>query len=338
MVTCSDLERNVRLHLGEEVEVAALSTRARALLTPARVPARSVRLLQRVAMKRGLLDWERQWLAPLMSVRRQFFGERASGAPRFLVRVDEFPYATAFDQPDDREIEMSRRFHDVMCQSGVAHLMAIVSQLTHAPFEAGSQGGRPLGRDEITLIERMRGDHVTFAQHGTTHRTRFASPRKRSELCGLVDEQLDALLELGRERLAEVGVDARVFVPPFNRFDAAQYPLLARRFEVVCGGPESVALLGFHGGPLWRGEALYLPCYPPLYASARTLLPIVERMIQLQPGTWVPVVLHTSWERDDDFVSLRRLAKRIAPFAVEWTELLAAAQDSTHMGSFDAPS
>jgi len=115
-----------------------------------------------------------------------------------------------------------------------------------------------------------------------------------------------------------------VFVPPFNRFDAGQYEMLARRFDVICGGPESVALLGFHGGPLWRGEAVYLPCYAPLYADAKTILPAAERLIDLQPGTWVPIVLHTSWELDDDFASLRRLARLISPFVAPWDEMLAA--------------
>jgi hypothetical protein len=326
----ADLARNVRLHLGElaAVEQAGPNGSAQRLLTPTPVPPRPVRLLQRVAMKRERLDWESAWLRPLMAVRRDFLGERAAGPPRFLVRVDEFPYYSAFDQPDDRDIEMSRRFHDVMADVGVPHLMAIVPQLTHAPLQAGSQGGRELGEAELALIERMRGDRVTFAQHGTTHRTRHDSPRRRSEFGGLSPAQAERVLEEGRVRLARVGVDPRVFVPPFNRFDPAHYQVLAKRFEVICGGPESVARLGFHGGPLWRGGAIYLPCYAPLYADARTILPEVRRLIDLAPGTWVPIVLHTSWEQEDGFAALRRLAEAIAPFAADWSELLAAADGS----------
>jgi hypothetical protein len=218
---------------------------------------------------------------------------------------------------------MSRRFHDVMAAARLPHLMAVLPQLTHAPLTAGSSGGRALGATEIELLRRMRGDGVTFAQHGNTHRTRFDSPRRRSELCGLDDAQTEALLEDGRRRLADAGVEGpRVFVPPFNRFDARQYPLLAGRFDVVCGGPESVALMGFQGGPLWRGDAVYLPCYAPLYADARTVLPVAERLIELAPGTWIPIVLHTSWEQGDDFRALARLAERIVPYTSSWEELL----------------
>jgi Uncharacterized protein conserved in bacteria (DUF2334) len=280
-------------------------------------------------MKRGRLDWECNWLEPLLSLRRSALGDAASGPPRFLVRVDEFPYYTSFDKPQD--LEMSRRFHHVMASCGVPHLMSVLPQLTHAPLTVDSSGGRALGPQELELLEQMRHDRVTFAQHGTTHRTRFSSPRRRSELCGLSPAEAEQLLEDGRRRLGEAGLGSpRIFVPPFNRCDAAQYPMLANRFDVICGGPESVALMGFHGGPLWREGAVYLPCYPPLYADAATILPMAERMIDLAPGTWIPIVLHTSWEQPDDFSSLRRLAERIAPFAAHWEDFLAEVHSSAH--------
>jgi hypothetical protein len=278
-------------------------------------------MAQRLAMKRGRLDWERGWLEGLLAAKRETLGAGASGPPRFLVRVDEFPYYSSFDRPQD--LDMSREFHDVMASAGLPHLMAVVPQLTHDALTPAAKGGRPLGEQEIDLLLQMRRERVTFAQHGTTHRTRHESPRRRSELCGLPPARAEELLEDGLRLLMDAGIDPpRVFVPPFNRFDAAQYPMLATRFDVICGGPESVALMGFHGGPLWREGAVYLPCYAPLYANARTVLPMAERMIELAPGTWIPIVLHTSWEQDDDFRSLARLAARIAPFAVHWDEFL----------------
>jgi hypothetical protein len=278
-------------------------------------------------MKLGRLDWERSWLQPLVAARASMLGEAAAGPPRFLVRVDEFPYYTSFDHPE--ALEMSRRFHEVMASAGVTHLMSVLPQLTHAALSPHASGGRALGEQEIGLLEQMRRDGVTFAQHGSTHRTRFANARQRSELCGLPPSDANALLEEGRQRLLAAGVgETRIFVPPFNRFDASQYRLLAERFEIVCGGPESVALLGFHGGPLWRDGAVYLPCYAPLYADAKTVLPVAERLIEMAPGTWVPIVLHTSWEQDDDFHALTRLAERIAPYAASWDDLLADVERS----------
>ncbi|MFZ2050178.1 MAG: DUF2334 domain-containing protein [Solirubrobacteraceae bacterium] len=319
MSSGSDNARNLRLHLGEH---ANSNPKPPAALRSRRVPPAPVRAAQRVQMKLGRLDWQQAWLEPLIAARRAALGDAAQGPPRFLVRVDEFPYYTTFDEPQQQGVEMSRRFHAVMAEEGVPHLMSILPQLTHAPLDPDSQGGRPLGDVELALIEQMRHDGVTFAQHGTTHRTRYANPRRRSELCGLSAADTEALLEEGRLRLLAAGIDARVFVPPFNRFDAAQYELLSTRFDVVCGGPESVALLGFHGGPLWRGDSVYLPCYAPLYADAKTVIGAAEQLIDAAPGTWVPIVLHTSWEQENGFAALRALARRIAPYAASWEQLL----------------
>ena len=330
-----DLARNVRLHLGE-TDAATLPQAVLDVLAPRAVPAAPVRAAQRVAMKLGRLEWDRVWLERLIEARRSVLGAAASGPPRFLVRLDEFPHYTAFDRPQD--IDMSRRFYDVMASAGLAHLVAVLPQPARAPLTAGSDGSRSLNEDEIALLAQMRRDGVVFAQHGNTHRTRFDDPRRHSELCGLAPAELVELLEDGRLRMQAAGLEqTRVFVPPFNRFDAAQYTLLADRFDVICGGPESVALVGFHGGPLWRDGAIYMPCYAPLYADSRTILPAAERLIEMAPGTWIPIVLHTSWEQGDDFRSLARLAERIAPYAVSWQELLGEAQRSAGAADVGSP-
>jgi hypothetical protein len=163
---------------------------------------------------------------------------------------------------------------------------------------------------------------VTFGLHGYNHRTRYANPRRHSELCGLSDEELVDLLDRGLRELADVGVHPQVFVPPFNRFDAQQYDTLARQFSVVCGGPESVPLLGFHNGPQWRGEAVYLPCYAPLYGTAAQCRPAARQLVEQEVGTWVPVVLHSGWEADDNWQNLERFAEEIAPHAASWEDFL----------------
>lgn len=273
-------------------------------------------------MKIGRLSYEGAWLRRLQAARREALGDAAEGPPRFLIRVDEFPYYSGYDDPRFG-YEASARFHAVMAEEGVPHLMAVVSQWTHDPLNPHASGGRPLDDRDRELLERMRADGVTFAQHGCTHRTRYASPRRHSELSGLGDAALAALLDRGLENLAAVGVQPRILVPPFNRFDAGQWPVLAARYDVVTGGPESVARVGFHGGPQWRGEAVYVPCYQPLYDRAGAVQSAVEALIDAHVGTWIPVVLHSGWETADGLTALRRLARRIAPFAAPWDEFLA---------------
>ncbi len=292
-----------------------------------RVPPRPGRIIQRLRTKAGRLSYEDDWLKPLQVARRDALGERADGPPKLLVRVDEFPYYSGLD--DKRfGLKASQRFHDVMAEAGVPHLMAVVPQWTHAALDPDAAGGRDLDDRDRELLDRMRADGVAFAQHGGTHRTRDANPRRHSELSGRDDADLDMLLETGARKLAAVGVTPRILVPPFNRFDAAQWPVLSRRFDVVTGGPESVLTVGFHGGPLWRGDAVYLPCYAPLYDTAATILPAAQQVIEAQIGTWVPIVLHMGWEIDDDYAALRALAKAIAPYAVHWDEFLAAVDAS----------
>jgi predicted ATP-grasp superfamily ATP-dependent carboligase len=289
-----------------------------------RVPVAPQRLGERVLMKAGVLSYEKMWLAPLQDARRRSLNGGDPGRPRFLVRVDEFPYYSGFDSPRFG-IAASRGFHDVMAEEGLPHLMSVVPQWTHAPLDPSQTGGRPLDDDDRALLERMRRDGVTFAQHGHTHRTRYLDPRRHSEICGRSPGDLADLLDRGREQLAAVGVSPRILVPPFNRFDAGQWGVMSERYDVITGGPESVALMGFHGGPQWRGSAVYLPCYAPLYSSASKILPAIERIIDQGVAGWIPVVLHTGWELDDDFASLRRLARRIAPMSASWEDLLARA-------------
>jgi predicted ATP-grasp superfamily ATP-dependent carboligase len=316
-----DAIRSARLHgIGPTPAVCrALRTR--------RVPTRPERVAQRLRMKAGRLNYEDSWLSPLQAARRQALTAASDQGPRFLVRVDEFPYYSGLDDPRYGR-EASRRFHAVMSEERVPHLMSVLPQWTHQPLEPAGSGGRPLDDEDRELLEQMRRDGVTFAQHGHTHRTRYADPRRRSELCGLDPGELTELLEGGRRKLAEAGVHPRILVPPFNRFDAAQWPVLERLYDVVTGGPESVLLMGFHGGPQWRGSAVYLPCYEPLYASAATVLPAAQAMIDEHVGGWIPIVLHMGWELDDDFAALRRLAKLLSPYAASWEDLLAAADAS----------
>jgi len=296
------------------------------------IPSAPVRGVQRLLMKAGRLRYEEAWLSPLQAARREALGEDAEGPPRFLIRVDEFPYYSGFDNPQFG-FEASERFHAVMAEENVPHLMAVVTQWTHDPLNPDAAGGRALDDRDRALLERMRADGVVFAQHGCSHRTRYANPRRHSELSGLSDEALGALLDRGRSNLAAVGVQPRILVPPFNRFGAGQWPVLSSRYDVVTGGPESVARIGFHGGPQWRGDAVYLPCYAPLYDRAATVQPAVEALIDARIGTWIPVVLHSGWEIADGLAALRGLARRIAPFAASWEDFLADVYTSRRMAA-----
>ena len=283
MSRADDERRSAALLLGPGGEGrVAVPPAVRAAVRSRIVPPAPVRIAQRLAMKRGRLGYLDQSLEPMAHARRTALGEAGEGPPRLLVRVDEFPRAGGFDHPET--VAEMMRFHEIMSEAGVPYLLAVTPRVALDYLDPDGTLARALRDDEADALARLAADGVTFALHGLDHRTRRADPRRHSELSGLGAAALAELLDEGLAILARLGVWAPVFVPPFNRFDAGQYAALAARFDVVCGGPETVALLGWHGAPLWRGDAVYLPAYPPLYDRSGPLLPAVRDVAERAPG------------------------------------------------------
>jgi hypothetical protein len=296
------------------LDPAALATRAvRGATAVRRVPPRAVRLLQQVRYKAGGLR----------------FAPAVAAPPRFLIRVDEFPHYMADEDPQRFGVERFARFHEIMHSAGVPYLVAVLPRVSRQPLSPSASGSRALDATELEMLARLGGERVTLAMHGLDHRTRFADPRRRSELSGLSATQLERLLDDGLQELARHEIRPQVFVPPYNRFDAAQWPVLARRFSIIGGGPESIGPLGFHSTPQWRGESVYLPSYAPLYGRAGEVLAAVEQLIDEQAGLWLPVVLHWGWEADDGWSALERLAARVAPYAAGWEQFATAVARSS---------
>jgi hypothetical protein len=319
-----------------DAELAAGTLAPEALQTPAvrratrvrAVPSRLARLAEQVRCKLGSLDFEAAVAGPLLAARRAVLGEDAAAQPRILVRVDEFPHYMAWDDPERFGTAGFERFHEIMAGVGVPYLVAVLPRVAREPLSPAASGSRALEPDEVAMLQRLSGERVAFGLHGRDHRTRFASPRRHSELCGLGPAATQELLDDALAELARHEIRPHVFVPPYNRFDAGQFEAFAERFEVVCGGPESIGTMGFHSTPQWRGEAVYLPSYAPVYGRAADVLPAVERAIEQAAGLWVPVVLHWGWEMQAGWGDLERLADRIAPNAVGWEDFHGAIQRS----------
>jgi hypothetical protein len=289
-----------------------------------RVPLLPLRRAAQVRYRFGKLDFESGVVAPLLAARRAALGDRSAAQPRFLIRVDEFPHYLAWDEPDRYGTDAFERFHEILAEAGVPYLVAVLPRVSRDPESPTASGSRALDEDELAMLARIRGERVSLSLHGHNHRTRFSSPHRHSEMCGLSVAQTEELLEQALSELAPHDIHPDVFVPPYNRFDARQYSVLARRFAVVCGGPESIGTMGFHSSPQWRGKAVYLPSYRPLYGTAAQVLPAVERAIERDAGLWLPIVLHWGWELRDDWQALHRLVARVAPYAVGWEEFHAA--------------
>jgi peptidoglycan/xylan/chitin deacetylase (PgdA/CDA1 family) len=328
----SDVEHGARLLFARELAAGALTDAAvaeaaalpavRAAVAPRRVPSRPERLWQLVRRKRGRLGWDAV-AAPAEAARRAVLGDAAPGPPRFLVRVDEFPHVGAWDEHGRYGSEAFRRFHAILTEAGVPYLIAVPTRVSRAPLDPRDPETRPLSDGERARLHDLVRDGAALALHGRDHGTRDPHPRRHSELCGLDGAATAALLDTALGELAEAGLPRPdAFVPPYNRFDAAQYAPLAVRFPLVCGGPESIGLLGFQP-PQWRDGAHYLPSYAPLYGRARAVLPAAQALLAQQRAQWAPITLHWGWELDDGWENLERLARALAPHAAPWEELLA---------------
>jgi hypothetical protein len=318
----NDAQRSAALQLWPH-EVPP-GTRAPRRLAP-RLPTRQpLRFSQALALKAGRLGWERNVVELLLRFRRAALGAEAPGPPRVLVRVDEFPHARAFDPHGKFGTENFRRFHAVLAEAEIPYLLAITPNVSRDYLDPEVEDRRRLDVGEIETLGTLAADRVVFGLHGADHRTRYANPRRHSELLGLSTDDAALRIDEARAVFDDLGHPTPVFVPPFNRFDDSQYPLLAERFEVVCGGPESVRLLGWQPTPVWQGEAVYLPSYAPLYGTSAEAAAGVERLMALEAGIWAPVTLHWGWELEDDFASLRRLCNLLQGIAADWTEFLAA--------------
>jgi hypothetical protein len=326
-----DQERTARLLFATELaggEIAADALRSPAVRAATRVPAvpsAGVRFAQRTLRKLGRLGYRERVAMPLQAARTSLLGEHRDAKPRLLVRVDEFPHYQAWDEPRRYGTAAFERFHEIMGGSGVPYLIAALPRVSRQPLLPRALGSRPIEDDEAELLRRIEGEGCELALHGLDHRTRHASPRRHSELCGLDRAQTEALLDRALAELNRHGLGApRVFVAPYNRFDVAQLEILAERFTVVCGGPESVGTLGFQLTPQWRGETVYLPSYAPFYGRAAEVLAALESGVEPIGGLWTPIVLHWGWEADAGWRELERLAAKLARYAVPWQSFFEA--------------
>ncbi len=341
--------RGARLLFDAELASGALSREALDIAAVRRavrvrsVPPPPLRVCEQALYKLWRAPFERAVIDRPLAARRSVCGERGEAPPRILIRVDEFPHYQAWDRPRRFGTESFMRCHEILARAGVPYLLAVPPRVSCAPLSPTGRESRGLDEGEAEMLGRLAGERVpggrsaeegvAFALHGRDHRTRFASPRRHSELCGLTREQTERLLDGALAELAGHGIAPQVFVPPFNRFDARQLPWLARRFAVVCGGPESIGRLGFQGTPQWRGETVYLPSYPPFYGRAAEVLRALPRAIERARGLWLPVVLHWGWEADAGWSELELLADRIAPYAAPWEDFLAAIERSRGGGA-----
>lgn len=301
-----------------------------------RIPSLPSRRYQRALMRRGALRYEAETVARAMAARRAVLGDEAEGPPRLLVRAGSFPHPLAADEPERYGTERFRRFHEAISQTGLRYLVAVTPRVSRRPFDPRAEGHRPLADDELEMLAQLRRDGVAFAAHGLDHRTRRRSRARRSELSGLSATQAGERLDLAAEELGRAAIHPDVFVPPFDRFDWRHWDELAQRYAVVAAGHPSIDALGYHDGPLWRGDAVWLPSYAPLDGPAATVREAVRGLAEAGAALWIGVAI--DWSAEVDAPDAAALAREIAGWSTDWERFLTAVRASaattpSHLGS-----
>jgi hypothetical protein len=328
-----DEQRSARLLFSPELaeglvaedEVLA-SPAVRAAVRDRGVPWLPRRAGQVVGRKLGRLDPYARHTAPAVAARRAVLGARAHGPPRVLLRMDEYPHWLAAREPDHYGDAAFAPWAEAL--AGHPHLIAVLPRLAADPMRAHGPS-RDLTDTEVQRLGSLAADGVAFGLHGNEHRTRFADPRRRTELGERSPAEVGALLDDARERFrARTGLDTSVLVPPFNTFSARQWPALADRFAVVTGGPEAILRVGAAAPGTFRDGTVYLPAYEPLYGSAAEVLPALERHLEARTALWTPIVLHWGWEAAHGWRDLERLVARVAPYLSSWSDFADAVEKS----------
>lgn len=331
--------RTVGLLFGEELALGLIEPEAlrgdavqRAVHGQA-VPSAFSRRYQRRQMRRGRLTNAAAVLTPQMDARRAVLGDAAYGRPKLLLRVSAFPAADAFDDADGAGTIAAATLHGLLRAAGVPYLMAVTPRVARLPLETGVSQWREHSDGERGLLAELRRDGVAFGLHGLDGRTRARKASRRSEFRGLKSKAVGQRLDTAREALRDEALHADVFVPPYDRFDAASWTAIASRFDVVCGGPQSVDSFGFHRAPSWRGDTVWLPAYPPLHGPASAMLPAVQALVDDGVGLWIPLAIDAAHEAQDDFRALGQLATALGAgqLARPWDDFLLAVRASRQL-------
>ena len=225
----------------------------------------------------------------------------------FLLRVDDFPSPLL---PSEQFLA----FHEIAAAHGLPYLLAVT------PFLERETGRVGLLDAELKILHRAVHEGAELALHGFTHRSRYRN--YASELLSMPAPTLRRELERAENYLREQGLRTTGFVAPFNSYDPFNVSVLAERYELLCGGPESVTAIGYRLGPSFLMQRLYVPSYRFAYDVQRQGLGRFDQLIGEAGGLIVPITLHWANEVKTNFASFRLLCGRLAGHTLSWAELL----------------
>jgi peptidoglycan/xylan/chitin deacetylase (PgdA/CDA1 family) len=191
------------------------------------------------------------------------------------------------------------------------------------PFFGSTGERRPLSTADVDVLRACTSEGAQLALHGFTHVSHYRN--YASELAGVPTVALRKEVERADSYMHANRLETIGFVAPYNAYDPLTLGVLAERYPLICGGPESVVTLGYRAGPAFLLRSLYVPSYRGAYDV--TLEPIArfDRTIAEAGGLTIPVTLHWANEVRDGFRAFRSLCQRLRGRTSRWSDLLSVA-------------
>jgi len=274
----------------------------------------NVRFLDKLRYRINRRICDHRWvLRRILEVRKRIktmHGVKSSeGSVVFLLRVDDFPRW-------DLGFEDYMEFHSLLESNKIPYLLGVTPKLSKNPLKSGESGRRELTSEELSFLQKVSRSGVDLALHGLTHQRND----RGSELFVSGDKLNDIIVE-GLGMLEDNGLKAPFFIPPFNKFDYNTLGVLKSHFKVVCGGAESIEYVGYRTSPSYLDGVLYVPSYWPAYGRANEVVEFVKG-INVKENIFVPLTLHWSWERENNFRDVEVLVNELKGRVMEWKSLL----------------
>jgi peptidoglycan/xylan/chitin deacetylase (PgdA/CDA1 family) len=231
---------------------------------------------------------------------------------KFLLRVDDFP---SFFADSDSFL----RFHEIAAANGLPYLLAVT------PFLDRKGAETRLSDREVEILQACTLEGAELALHGFTHRRRFKN--YSSELVSMPPSVLREEIRRAEAYLLENDLGTIGFVAPFNSYDAFTVSVLAERFPLLCGGPESVRSLGYRAGPSFLMQSVYVPSYQGAYDIIdKRGLKAFDELASRADGATVPITLHWANQSGKNFAVFRDLCSRLKNRTESWSNFLSRAQ------------
>lgn len=133
------------------------------------------------------------------------------------------------------------------------------------------------------------------------------------------------ILQLNKKAIDEIcnensSIKSKSFIPPFNAIAWNQIEQLSKSFVVICGGPETGRFTNHISLPvILCSNTIYFPSLLPYYTSSKVILK--KDIISNQKGL-IPLTLHLSIEKSDNYKSLNILLNRYKNKFLDWNSFI----------------